>query len=479
MPRASYGRRRFGGLEPVIDTALGALRGTFIMRVIGSLFRTVAPCMAALACVALPGAARAQDAATPPAPDQRLAVHAQSTITLQSTPGFASPYVGTNSLTPNQTRETIDATFYLGARLWPGAEFWVNGEIDQGFGLSNTVGIAGFTSGEAYKVGKSNPYFKLPRAFLRQTIALGGDTSAVDAAANQLRGQQSANRLVITLGKFSVVDVFDTNAYAHDPRGDFLNWALIDTSTFDYAANAWGFTFGGAAEWYQGPWTLRAGLFDLSKQPNVPSLEIDFSQYQALGEIEHRHAIKGHPGAIRIGFFVTHGRLARLADAVAAYDRTGTIPDLATLRRPVDKWGVQLNAEQEVSTNLGLFLRAGYADGKTEADDFTDVDRTMAIGGQLKGAGWGRADDRVGLAAVVNALSDVHRRFFADGGIGTLVGDGQLPHPGNEGILETYYDWQVVPHVQLTTDYQFVHNPGYNRDRGPVHVFGLRLHAQL
>ena len=416
----------------------------------------------------------AQDASAP----QSYAIHAQSTFTAQATPGFASPYAGANSLTPHQLKETFDATLYAGVRPWAGGEIWINPEVDQGFGLSNTLGVAGFTSGEAYKVGKSAPYFKLPSLFARQTINLGGAISTTDAAQNQLRVLQTANRIVITLGKFGVTQVFDTNAYAHDPRGDFLNWALIDTGTFDYAANAWGFTFGGAGEWYQGDWTARAGLFDLSKLPNQPSLETGFAQYQIVGEVEHRYRLAGHAGAVRVTGYFTRGRLARLADAIAYYDAHGAIPaDLAPLRRYTDKWGVALNAEQEVSPALGVFLRAGYGDGKVEADDFTDIDRTLALGGQLKGQGWGRADDRIGLAAVVNGLSGLHQRFFADGGLGTLAGDGQLPHYAREWIIEGYYDWQVMRHINLTADVQRVTNPAYNRDRGPANVFALRLHA--
>ena len=416
----------------------------------------------------------AQDASAP----QSYAIHAQSTFTAQATPGFASPYAGANSLTPHQLKETFDATLYAGVRPWAGGEIWINPEVDQGFGLSNTLGVAGFTSGEAYKVGKSAPYFKLPSLFARQTINLGGAISTTDAAQNQLRVLQTANRIVITLGKFGVTQVFDTNAYAHDPRGDFLNWALIDTGTFDYAANAWGFTFGGAGEWYQGDWTARAGLFDLSKLPNQPSLETGFAQYQIVGEVEHRYRLAAHAGAVRVTGYFTRGRLARLADAIAYYDAHGAIPaDLAPLRRYTDKWGVALNAEQEVSPALGVFLRAGYGDGKVEADDFTDIDRTLALGGQLKGQGWGRADDRIGLAAVVNGLSGLHQRFFADGGLGTLAGDGQLPHYAREWIIEGYYDWQVMRHINLTADVQRVTNPAYNRDRGPANVFALRLHA--
>ena len=429
------------------------------------------------------GALSPADASTPPPPpppppaEERFALHAQATFIAQTVPGFAAPYSGPNSLNPSDTQETADVTAYVGARLWRGAELWANGEIDQGFGLSNTLGVAGFPSGEAYKVGKANPYVKLPRLFLRQTVNLGGDSAAVEAAANQLAGQQSANRLVITLGKFSVGDVFDANSYAHDPRADFMNWAIIDTGTFDYAANSWGYTYGGAAELYHGAWTLRVGLFDLSKTPNDTSLESNFSQRQVVGEVEHRHTLAGRAGTLRAAVWGNHGRFLKLADAIAVYNGTGSMPDPASLRRPRTRLGGQIDAEQQVTADLGLFLRAGLTDGSQEAYDFTDVDRTLAVGGQLKGTGWGRADDRIAIAGVVNAISRVRQIYLADGGLGILVGDGKLPHPGNEWIVESYYDWQALKGVNITVDYQFIANPGYNRDRGPAHVFGLRLHG--
>ena len=181
----------------------------------------------------------------PAAPDSdNVNFHGQTTFLEQAYPAFRSPYQGANSLPGGgQGRETWDATLYAGVRLWQGAELWVNPEIDQGFGLANTLGVAGFTSGEAYKVGQTYPYARLPRAFIRQTIDLGGETQKVDAGINQFAGgSKTANRLVITVGKFSVADIFDTNKYAHDPRSDFLNWALVDTATFDYAADPWGYT---------------------------------------------------------------------------------------------------------------------------------------------------------------------------------------------------------------------------------------------
>jgi high affinity Mn2+ porin len=205
--------------------------------------------------------------APPSSPD--WSVHAQTTYLIQMDPDFRSPYVGARSLIPGQQRETWDVTFYLGLRLWQGAELWIDPEIDQGFGLSDTFGVAGYPSGEAYKLGEALPYARIPRYFVRDTINLGGASEKVKDAANKFSGSQTANRLVFTFGKFSITDVFDTNQYAHDPRADWMNWALVDTGTFDYASDAWGYTYGAAAEWYHGNWSLRAGLFDLSTVPGA------------------------------------------------------------------------------------------------------------------------------------------------------------------------------------------------------------------
>ena len=411
------------------------------------------------------------------APQEAFAVHGQATVVAQGVSGFASPYTADNSLAPSQVKETVDVTLYLGINPWDGAEVWANPEIDQGFGLSNTLGVAGFPSAEAYKVGKSNPYFRLQRLFLRQTIGLSGERSAVAGAANQLAGSQSANRVVLTVGKLGVGDVFDTNRYAHDPRGDFLNWAIVDTGSFDYAADAWGYSYGAAAEWYQGPWTLRLGAFNLSKIPNGETLETGFGQSELDAEVEHRHVLSGHAGAVRLAVFRNRGRFARLDDASAMIESTGVIPDLATLRRPASRWGGQLNVEQEVTDTIGVFVRAGVSDGRYEAYDFTDIDRTLAVGASLGGKGWHREADRIGLATVINGISKQRQRYLADGGIGILIGDGALPQPGNEWITEAYYSAQVIKSVTLSADYQRVVHPGYNRDRGPANVFALRLHG--
>ena len=431
----------------------------------------------ALGCLAAWPAA-AQDPSAGQAP-QPFAIHLQATSVTQAHPAFTSPFSGPYSLSaPASARTTNDITLYVGARPWAGAELWLDPELDQGFGLSDTLGVAGFPSGEAYKVGKQAPYVKLPRLFLRQTFDLGGALSPVRPDQNVLGGAQSADRVVLWLGKFSVVDVFDTNRYAHDPRADFLNWTLIDTGTFDYAADSWGFTYGGAAEWYQGDWTLRAGLFDLSEAPNSPTLDASFGQFQIDAEIERRFSLGGRDGAVRVTGFLSRAHMGDLADALRQAQLTGTTPDLANVRRYAGRGGVSLNLEQALSDDLGLFVRAGVADGSQEVYEFTDVDQTAAAGLSLTGQRWGRADDTVGLAAVVNQISSLRRRYLAAGGLGLLIGDGRLPREGAESIVETSYNWAPIHAVHVTADYQFIANPAYDAARGPVSVFGLRLHGQ-
>jgi high affinity Mn2+ porin len=430
---------------------------------------------AVVACAVAAAQAHAQDA-----PAERWALHGQTTLVWQANAAFTSPYAGPNSLNPHAVgRETWDATLYAGARPWPGAEVWFNPEVDQGFGLSDTLGVAGFPSGEAYKVGKSTPYLRVQRLFLRQTFDLGGPAAAVDADLNQLRGSRSADRLVLTAGKLSVADVFDTNRYAHDPRRDFLNWSIIDTGTFDYAADAWGYSYGAAAELYAGRWAVRLGAFNLSVEPNAAELETDFSQDQLDGEIEERHSLGGRPGAVRITGFLSRGRMGRFADAVALAATTGQPADIAAVRRRRSRGGVSLSLEQELADGAGVFLRGGWADGRLESYEFTDIDRTISAGASLSGGRWRRPDDTFAIAAVVNQASRDRRRFLAAGGLGILVGDGRLPHPGSERIVESYYDVAVRHGAHLSLDLQHIENPGYDRDRGPVWVGAARLHAQF
>ncbi|HEY5007881.1 MAG TPA: carbohydrate porin [Caulobacteraceae bacterium] len=426
-----------------------------------------------------PAAALATDSDAGSPKDESFAVHAQSTFIEQADTDFRSPYLGQNSLRPSQGRETFTATLYAGLRPWRGAEVWIDPEIDQGFGLSDTEGVAGFPNGQGAKVGKAVPYLRLQRLFLRQTIDLGGERQSVDPDQNQLGGSQSANRLVFWVGKLAVVDIFDTNKYAHDAANDFLNWSMVDAGSFDYAADAWGYTYGAAVEWYQGRWALRGGAFDLSDVPNGTVIDPTFGQDQYVGEIEEQHSIGGQDGRLMLTGFLTRGRMGSFADAIALSRATGQPAAAALVRRYRSRSGISLDLEQALSGDLGLFVRAGLADGSIEPYEYADIDQTLSSGLSLNGKRWGRGDDAVGVAATLNGISNIHQAYLADGGLGILVGDGRLPHPGPEAIVETYYKLALSPHAALSFDAQLVGNPAYNRDRGPAPIFAARLHAQF
>jgi high affinity Mn2+ porin len=410
---------------------------------------------------------------------ENWAIHGDGTITWELQPAFRSPYQGPQSLSPAANgRETIDTTLYAGIRPWSGAEIWINPEVDQGFGLSDTFGVAGYPSGEAY-FGKMDPYFLVQRGFLRQTIDLGGKTEKVDPDLNQLGGAQTANRLVFTIGKYSIVDIFDTNTYAHDPRNDFLNWSIIDQGAFDYASNAWGYTYGGAAEWYQNWWTVRVGVFDLSLEPNSAELSnYGFAQGQFVTELEERHHLWDQPGKLKLLYWLTRGNLGTYPDAISFGAATGKIPSTGTVRSFRTKDGIGLNLEQQVATDLGVFARASISQGTVEEVDFTDINQSISAGLSLKGSRWARPDDTVGLAGVANRISHQGKLYLAAGGLGGIIGDGQLPNAGPEQILEAYYRVAVCTFAYFAADYQFVNNPAYNRDRGPVSIFAMQLHVQ-
>jgi high affinity Mn2+ porin len=424
---------------------------------------------------------KSEDSTAQPISEERFAIHGQFTYVEQDTSGFSAPYAGPNSLTPHRGKETTDLTLFLGARLWRGAEIWITPEIDQGFGLNNTLGVAGFPSGEAYKVGANQPYFRWPRAFVRQVIDMGEEREAVEGAPNQLRGSRCLDRWVFTVGKFGVTDIFDTNQYAHDPRGDFLNWSAVDGGAFDYAADAWGYTVGAAAERYMGAWTVRAGIFDLSNVPNSIHLDPGMHEFQMVAEVERRYELFGQTGRVLVTGFDSRGRMARLDETIAISQTTGVDINTALLdaRQYRSRLGAVLGLEQPITETVGVFARVSKAAGNVETYEFTDIDRSVAVGMSFKGLPWHRPDDNVGVVAIDNGISAQRQEYLNLGGLGVLVGDGALPHPGAEQIIETYYNFAAFAWAHVSLDYQRVKNPGYNTDRGPVSIFAVRFHAQF
>jgi high affinity Mn2+ porin len=419
-----------------------------------------------------------------------LNFHGQTTVTWQGYPPIRSPYEGLQSLPGSgQGRETVDAILGIGVRLWRGAEVWIDPEIDQGFGLADTHGVAGFPSGESYKLGFSYPYARFNRYFVRQVIDLGGDTEKVNADFNQFEESQTANRVVLTVGKFYQIDIFDTNKYANNSKADFLNWSIINNGAYDFGSDAWSDTYGVAAEWYQGNWTLRAGFFDMAYTPAVVGgnsalgygLDPSFHNFQLLGEIEYRYSLWGQPGKIKVTGDLIHGDMGSYNEAVAFANATGIDASdaMSDVRKYQYRPGILFNMEQQVTENVGLFGRAGWADGQVESWNNTDIDRTVEAGLSFGGKLWNRPDDSFGIAGVMNGISAAHIAFFNAGGYGIVIGDGQLPHPGLEQIIETYYRYSLSANTTVSVDYQFVNNPAYNTDRGPVNVFAARFHWQF
>jgi high affinity Mn2+ porin len=363
-----------------------------------------------------------------------------------------------------------------GVRLWRGGEFFADGLVWQGYGLSNTLGMAGFPNGEAYRIGRTYPDAYLCRAFIRETIGLGREKEATDDAPSELGGTKDVRRLTFTVGHLSAIDIFDTNAYANDSRSQFMNWALITNVAWDYPANTLGFTNGAAVELNSRTWAGRLGIFQVSEIANGMRLDWKLAKaWSTVAEVERRYSPKGHAGAIRVLAYDERAHMGSYQETLNNPSLDENISLTAAYRY---KYGFGINLEQEIRKNLGAFARLGWSDGKNQTWEFTDVNRTATAGLSLKGARWRRQEDTVGLGVVVNGISAVHRQFLAAGGFGITVGDGALDYRA-ERVAETYYNWKIAKHFQLTLDYQFAQNPAYNHVRGPVDLFALRFHTEF
>ena len=405
----------------------------------------------------------------------------QSTYAWQENEAFHSPYSSAHSLSSDAHKSySFTATAAFGVRLGQGSELYLNPEVSQGVAFSNLTGLGGFTNGELARTSGAKPILYRARFFLRQTWGLGGGSEEVESRANQLAGHVDKNRVVMTLGNVSALDIFDNNIYSHDPRTQFLNWAIMTHGAYDYAADARGYSWGAALEYMSDNWAVRAGRFIQPKEPNLLKLDPDiFEHYGDQIEIEHAHEIDGKPGKLRLLAFRNHTKMSRYQDALNLGALTATTPDLNQVRYGnQDKIGVGFNLEQELNSDIGVFGRAMWADGKTETYAFTEIDRSLSAGILIKGNRWKRADDTVGLAFAVNGLSNAHRHYLAAGGIGFFLGDGQLNYK-SEDILEAFYNVKVAKYAWLTLDLQHIQNPAYNADRGPVNFSGVRLHTEF
>ena len=401
----------------------------------------------------------------------------QATYVWQRKYPFGAAYTGTNSLSPDKEKSySLTATAAVGARTWKGGEAYVDPEVAQGVPLSRLTGLGGFSNGEIARTSGPTPNFYVARAFLRQTWGLGGEREKVESDANQLSGSAERRRLVLTAGKLSVQDLFDDNAYSKDPRTQFLNWSLMTYGAWDFAADARGYSWGLAIEYFHDDWALRAGRFLMPKQSN--GLALNPRIFYSFGdqiELEHAHVIAGRPGKLRLLAFRNQADMGGFRDSIADAAAAGTTPDLATSRRKRVKYGFGVNLEQSLSRDVGVFARASWNNGEAETFAFTEIDRSLSAGLLVTGAPWGRAADSVGVALVRNGISGPHGDYLAAGGLGFFLGDGQLRYR-SEDIFEIFYSVGVVKDVWVSADFQRIFDPAYNADRGPVSVASARFH---
>jgi len=417
-------------------------------------------------------------------PESRFNLHFQTTYIYQYSGRFKTPYSGKNSLSGDEERQnSLTATLYAGARLWKGAAVYLNPELAGGSGLSGAVGMGGSSNGETFRVGDPAPTLYLGRLFFVQEVRIGKDRSAdeVDDGANALHTFEPRNHMRILLGKWSMGDMFDVNAVSNSPRTSFMNWSLMNTGSWDYAANVRGYTYAAGAELSLGHWAGKIAAATLPIEANGEKMDGDISRSLALNaELDHSYKWHGHDGNIRLLGFLNRTHMGSYRLSIDRGLQTLTVPDINTSQvYSRHKAGISLSADQQLTDQLSLFARAGWNDGKTETWCFTEIDQSAALGATLDGTRWKRPEDQIGLAAVVNGLSKDHHEYLRRGGQGFILGDGTLSYSPEE-IAEFYYSCKLLKQgLWVTADYQLCLNPGYNSDRGPANIASLRVHVEF
>jgi hypothetical protein len=425
----------------------------------------------ALASV-IPACAQAAD------DSENSVVKLQATYVRQIKPAFNANSNPPLSLTAQREPNTytLTATAFFGLRPWAGGEVYYNPEMSMGESMSGLSGLGGLSNGENQKGSGARPAFYNARFFLRQTWNLGEKTEPVESDFNRMAGRVSKDRVVLTVGKIALNDIFDDNAYAHDPRAQFLNWALMVNGAYDFAADARGYTAGISLEYFKSDWEFRCGRFMEPIESNGLALDEHLERHHGdQFEVVHNHEIDGLKGAVRLLAYRNRIITGNFLEAVAASPGSA---DLSTVRRLQDKTGFGINIDQQLTQDLGLFSRIGWSDGQSETYTFAEIDRTASLGVSLKGRPWGRENDVVGAGYVRNELSDAHRLFLANSGGGEFLGGWPQTDYQPEKIFESYYNANLAKAAWLTFDYQHITNPGYNPARGPVQIYSARLHFE-
>jgi high affinity Mn2+ porin len=435
----------------------------------------------------------------PPAPtlfphsdSKRYFIAGQANIILQAHGPFHSPYEGTNSLlSRGEYKTSLVGTLFLGYELVKNPARHLEAIYDEesaaGRGISEALGLAGFTNLDVVRNPNLGPVPYLARAELHQTIGLSSKLVEADRGPFSLATEVPERRLELRVGKMGIPDTFDLNSVGTDSHLQFLNWTVDNNGAYDYAADTRGYTYGVIAEYDDKSWSARYGG---ALMPTVANgIDLDWNIGRASGqnmEFEWRHGLLGglvapeRKGVVRVLSYVNHAHMGLYRAANAAYLKgTDSTPDITKHETfGAVKYGFGLNAEQELTGDLRAFGRFGWNEGAHESFCYTEVDQTFEFGGDFAGRRWGRDNDKVGLVFVSNAIKRDHQAYLKLGGLGFLLGDGKLNY-AREDILEGYYDLHAWRGIFYALDAQYITHPGYNQDRGPVLVESLRMHVDF
>ena len=461
-------------------------------------------------CVGLVLLVSAFRAAADPEPDSHWPqlLGAQYTYVLQHQDALDAPYSGRLSLRPDgDTQPTHTLGGYLGWAPVGWGQLYFDTEKFMGAGVSDATGLGGLTNGDVVREGASNlkKTFYIARLYARFMVPLGSEVTQVERAQDQVPGTEATTRLEFKVGRMAVNDDFDKNRYAASARTQFMNWSLWDNTAWDYAANTRGYTDGILFGYVTPRWSLKYGIYRMPEfangQPLVGSLrnargenlELAVSPTASTGTIirallyRNTAAMGIYDQALALAAATGAQRRESREAPMARRGATGTVPSIsADDRAGRHKTGFGLNMEQPLAHDgdTGVFARVGWNDGKTESFAFTEVDNEVSAGAQLSGSPWWRKDDRLAAALVSEGLSAPHREYLAAGGSGFLLDDGRLRYR-REQVLEIYYRAQLTDSVagapikvQLSPDFQFIRNPGFNEDRGPARFWGIRAHLE-
>jgi len=428
-----------------------------------------------------PGRVLAEELPTVELPKtEGVSLHLQSTFIPQ---GYLPFHVGPDDPASGEglSTETWTVTGYFGMRLWQSTEIYFNPEMYQGYLLRdfsprNLAVAASVGNGEAQKGGTWTPEPYVARLYVSQTFGFGGEQEEIADDLNQIAGKKDISRLTLRFGKFSLPDFFDNNAYAHDTRSQFMNYALFDGGAFDFAGEVKGYTDGIVADFNQKDWAFRAAYVLMPIFPSSRSFDFDIPKRGSLVvELEDRYTLFSQPGKLRLLGFENTGNLGNYADAVAL----GIPPDIEETRKTRTKIGYVINLEQAITKDVGAFFRYSWNNAKTELCDFADIQESISGGFSIKGSNWGRPSDTVGIALALNEISPVYRTYLAAGGQGLLIGNGELPSYAGEKVIEAYYAYAATNNLTISADYQFIGNAAYFAERSPINMFTGRVHLQF